>query len=144
MFWKRKYMSVRSDRHNDAVQWCSGVFTVPGVRFTQSPVVSTKQAAPSHFWNGSHFFSPPLSSFSLLPISKIEPRCFGDPPLPPSFLSPFWLVLSPLCHCRKLRWDQEKANPPSCGEGDSLLGHLDSILFPLDVILLSCCFAIKQ
>lgn len=29
-------------------------FTVPGVSFSQSPGVTTKQAALSHFWNDSH------------------------------------------------------------------------------------------
>ena len=33
---------------------------VPGVRFGQSPAGTTKPAAPSHFWNVSHF-SPLLS-----------------------------------------------------------------------------------
>lgn len=84
----------------DTVMQLSGVFTVPGVRFSQSPVVSTKRAAPSHFWNDSHFSSLTLSVSSpfliiadLLMASKAKrcPPLFSSslfPSLPPS-----WLVL---------------------------------------------------
>lgn len=152
VLWKKIYESECVWGQTDTMMQLSGVFTVPGVRFSQSPVVSTKQAAPSHCWNDSHFSSLSLSPSSFFFIYyyynwstyRFQKQNQDVLPLLPIHY-PESLLLP--CHWRKLRWDQEKANPPSCSEEYSLLGHLDSILFPLDVIffvILLCNQTIKS
>lgn len=145
MFCKRQFMSV-SVCEVRQTQWCSSVvcsqFPVLGLvklllypQSKQLPRISgmTYISLLPHSLS-SFFFNYCWSTYQVQKQSQdvlpLLPILYPDS----SFLP---------CHCRKFRWDQEKANPLSCGEEYSLLAHLDSILFSLDVIFLSYCFAIK-
>lgn len=148
MMCKRKYMSVCLCMWEvRRTQWCSSVVC------SQFPVLGLvnlllyPQSKQLSCISGMTHISP--LAFTLCPrVLIIADLLKGSksgaktptPTLP--FLPPDSYFLP--CHCRKQRWAQEKSNPPSCGEEYSLLSHLDSILFPLDVIFLSYCFAIKQ
>lgn len=137
-------------------QWCSSLVCVcvcsqfPVLGLVNLLLYPQSKAAPSHFWNDSHFSHLPLSLRPLfkllliyLQVPKAEPRC---PTLPPSSFPSSSLLTRPFCRVTVGNRGEIKRKRihRAAVRNTPFSVHLDSILFLRDVIFLSYCFAIKQ